>query len=143
MRKKASKYLFSKVKDKHFQIYLLCIEWMNALGLGTLALFPIQKPLEYASQHLKMHASRVTHHSNRSVKWGEEFDSYYNTYIKEGFCEQTARSKARKKFILAHPAPVTDAELLSNTAFPGTSRQSFRKYQKDYLQSKMAMPPKT
>ena len=143
MRKKASKTLFSNIKDKLYPLYLLSIEWMNLLGCGILERFPIQKPLEYASLHLKMHSSRVTHHSDRSVKWGEEFDSYYNTYIKEGFCEQTARSKARKKFILAHPVPVTDAELLADIAFPGTSRQSLRRYQKEYLQSKMTASHKT
>lgn len=118
-----------------FSFYLLCAEYLHLLGTDTLQLFPVQKTLEYAGIHLKQHVLRVDRHSVRCIEWGREFDSYYRKYLEDGYCIQTARNKARKDFMKAHPAPVTDEELLCDYAPPGVSRQSLRKYHQAFLQT--------
>lgn len=116
------------------RLYCLAAEWMKLLSTGKLQLFEVQKPLEYAQMHLKQHIRRVDRHTNRSIEWGREYDSYYRKHLSGGLCNQTARSKAREDFRGAHPAPVTDEELLCDYAAPGVSRQSLRKYHQVFLQ---------
>jgi len=100
------------------QLYCIAARWMKLLESTKLQLFNVQKPLEYAGMHLKQHSRRVDRHTDRSIKWGREYDSYYRKYLSAGLCDQTARSKARKDFSEAHPAPVTDEELLCAYATP-------------------------
>lgn len=116
------------------RLYCLAAEWMKLLGTDKLQLFEVQKPLEYAGMHLKQHSRRIDRHTSRSIEWGREYDSYYRKHLSEGLCNQTARSKARKDFSDAHPAPVTDEELLCAYASPGLSRQSLHKYHQAFLQ---------
>jgi hypothetical protein len=116
------------------RLYCLAAEWMKLLAANKLQLFEVQKPLEYAEMHLKQHSCRVDRHTSRSIEWGREYDSYYRKHLSAGLCDQTARSEARKDFGDAHPAPVTDEELLCASASPGISRQSLRKYHQAFLQ---------
>lgn len=116
------------------QLYRIAVSWMKLLESTKLQLFNVRKPLEYAGMHLKQHSRRVDRHTDRSIKWGREYDSYYRKYLSAGLCDQTARSKARKDFSEAHPAPVTDEELLCAYATPGISRQSLHKYHQTFLQ---------
>lgn len=115
-------------------LYCLAAEWLQILGSARMEVFPVKKTLECAGIHMRQHVRRTDHHINRSIEWGREYDGYYRKYLAEGFCKQTAQAKARSVFKAAHPAPVTDAELLCDENPPGTSRQSLHKYHRAFLQ---------
>lgn len=129
--------LISSPSDKtSMEFYRLSARWMSLLKSNAFQYLPVKQTLEYAGLHLKQHTRRIDHHTRRGIEWGREFDDYYRKYLDEGICEQTARAKARKDFIANHPQAVTDTELLFQENFPGTTRQSLRKYHAMYLRCK-------
>lgn len=128
-----------KLPDDACGLYCLAAEWLQILGSARIQLFPVQRTLECAGIHMKQHIRRIDHHSRRSIEWGREYDTYLRKYLQKGFCEQTARARARDAFKAAHPAPVTDAELLCDKNPPGLSRQSLHKYHQVFLQFQAQM----
>lgn len=137
IRKQAVTVLNKKTADPDYRsLYDLSVLWFKVLGTEKLQIIPVQKPFEYASYHLKLHESRACHHDDRSIEWGKEYDTYYRQFIREGCCEQTARAKARNRFMEAHPVPRTDAELLADVNPPGITRQTLHKYHQAYLKSR-------
>ena len=95
----------------------------------------LQKIIDDAEKFRQFHRKRHEKALQRSIQWGAEYDTYLQKYLVAGLKLKTARTAARRDFIVAHPHPENADDLMKQNECPGLSAPSLRQYHKVYLES--------
>lgn len=114
------------------KIYEISSEWNRALITPAMQMIPNLRPLEFARMHVIRNKSRIVHHGQQSILWGKEFYESYKKYVESGCCSRTAKAKARRDFIKAHPPRLNDDVPIGEWQ-PGLSRPALTRYLRQYL----------
>ena len=103
----------------------------------------LQKIIDDAEKFRHFHRKRHEKALQRSIQWGAEYDVYLQKHLAAGLKQKTARTAARRDFIVAHPRPENADDLIRANEFPGLSRPAIRQYHRAYLESLLAGRKKT
>ena len=118
------------------QLYQMNSAWNKEIGHPQHRLLPDGEVLRIVSDHIRHQYTRIGVNYHNNVAWGEEFDRYLTEFSAQGCKPNRAKWLARKKFMEAHPPPVTDQEILEQSAYPGLSQACLQRYRRIYLKSK-------
>ena len=117
-------------------LYQLSVEWQQQLVLGKFLLFPRQATRELLETFMKGYQNKRQRHHWNAIRWGAEYNRYYQSYLAQGYTDMAARGKARRQFVTSHPYPKTAAELLEDQEYPGTTAAAMRRYHTAFLAAK-------
>ena len=112
------------------------MEWQQQLVLGKFLLFPRQATRELLETFMKGYQNKRQRHHWNAIRWGAEYNRYYQSYLAQGYTDMAARGKARRQFVTSHPYPKTAAELLEDQEYPGTTAAAMRRYHTAFLAAK-------
>lgn len=118
------------------QLYQASSDWNKEIGQPRHRLLPDREVLRIVSNHIRHQYTRIGVNYHKNLAWGEEFDRYLTEFSEQGHKLNRAKWLARKKFMEAHPPPVTDQEILEQGAYPGLSQICLQRYRRIYLASK-------
>ena len=117
-------------------LYQLSVEWQQQLVLGKFLLLPRQATRELLETFMKGYQNKRQRHHWNAIRWGAEYNRYYQSYLALGYTDMAARGKARRQFVTNHPYPKTAVELLEDQEYPGTTAAAMRRYYSAFLAAK-------
>ncbi len=121
-------------EQAYIRLYEIAAHWL--LYLQSAQTVPASLVLDNALKFCFQHQKRHENMCSRSIRWGEEYDSYLQKYLQLGYRPKTAKTAAKQDFIKAHPLPKNADEQLEAGEFPGHSNPALRRYRQAYLNSK-------
>lgn len=117
------------------ELYHLNSSWQKEMIQPQFRLLPDSEVIRIVSNHIRHQFTRVGINHHRNLAWGKEFDQYLTEFTAQGNSPNHAKWLARKKFMSAHPAPLTEQELLEQEAYPGLTQKCLQRYRNIYLAS--------